>query len=147
MQLLQKNVSCSFVQIMSISLFPSHMQHTLGLVPCSKVMFSHTCVCLSLYSWGSHVTNTHNALALTVQALPPLFGVGISLYSDPFHVSDIWWSSLETLFTLGHHIAADIWWLFKHVRLYGRKRVVRILLECFLVYFIISDTFSHRPSL
>ena len=53
--------------------------------------------------------------------------------------SDICWSRLETcsnLFNRGPPPRADTWWLLKYVRTVG-KRAVHILLDCFLVFFVV----------
>ena len=64
-------------------------------------------------------------------------------------VSDIWWPSMETcsnLFILGSPTSVHIlWWSTYSLR----KQAVRILLECFLVYFSIAGgkTFSWKKNL
>ena len=116
-------------------------------------------------STGGHVTITHDALDLTIQDPPPGLGSG----SDPSRhgisrptqlpqtcdllalppVSDIWWPSMETcsnLFILGSPTSVHIlWWSTYSLR----KQAVRILLECFLVYFSIAGgkTFSWKKNL
>ena len=59
--------------------------------------------------------------------------------------TDIWWSSLETcsnFFTGEAHLPPPTGTntLWGHRNTYGCKRVVRILLECFLVLLVVSET-------
>ena len=56
---------------------------------CGKAIFSVVCVCQSVCPQGSHVTITHDALDLTVQA-----PMGPHVQGPP--ASDIWWPRLET---------------------------------------------------
>ena len=85
------------------------------------------------------MTNTHNALDLTVQQEPNCPPPPIQkptwhqlpLYMDPLLLV----ANTGYLFKLVHlqTPGADIWWLLKHITRIVSKRMVRILLEFFLV--------------
>ena len=68
-----------------------------------------TRVCLFTGDWGTHVTNTHNALEIIVQHPTPDIRHGIPQVPAP--ANDIWWPSLETysnLFIWGPLASTDI---------------------------------------
>ena len=72
------------------------MMFTAWQQSCEKVVHSLTCVCLSTGEGENHVTTTHDALEITVQAL----GHGSSGYLMPMTCGGPHWRG--DLFKVGH---------------------------------------------
>ena len=83
---------------------------------CWELMFSQMSVCHSVQG-GSHVTNTHDSLDLTVHPAtdmgPHSTGTSPAVTSGGHHWGPVQTCSLQNL----PPTSTDIWWLLKHVRL------------------------------